>query len=117
MDILNIILDIVFEFKKKISNISIPNNYTIISLDAVSMYTNISWNLIRKPVKERWNQIKTHTFLKQTHFDNILQFCLNLHIVALTMIFISKFLVYQWDHLYQPLLQTLSWKNWKNIFF
>ena len=28
-----------FEFKKKISNIHIPNNFTIISLDAVSMYT------------------------------------------------------------------------------
>ena len=24
----------------------------------------------------KWNQIKTNTFLKQTHFDNILQFCL-----------------------------------------
>ena len=40
------------------------------------MYTNISWNLIRKSVKQRWNQIKLHTFLKDTHFDNILQFCL-----------------------------------------
>ena len=65
-----------FEFKKKISNIYIPNNFTLVSRDAVSMYTNISWNLIRKSVKHRWNQIKIHTFLKQTHFDNILQFCL-----------------------------------------
>ena len=39
-----------FEFKKKISIIHIPNNFTIISLDAVSMYTNISWNLIRKSI-------------------------------------------------------------------
>ena len=30
-----------FEFKKKISNIPIPNNYTIISLDTVS-YVNYS---------------------------------------------------------------------------
>ena len=65
-----------FEFKSKISNTYIPNNFTIISLDAVSMYTNISWNLIRKSVKLRWNQIKTNTFLKQTDFGNILQFCL-----------------------------------------
>ena len=35
-----------FEFKNKISNTLIPNNFTIISLDSVSMYTNISWNLI-----------------------------------------------------------------------
>ena len=65
-----------FDLKKKISDIFIPNNYTIISLHAVSMYTNILWNLIRKSVKQRWNQIKLHSFLKHTHFDNILQFCL-----------------------------------------
>ena len=65
-----------FKFKNKISNTYIPTNFTIISLDVVSMYTNISWNLIRKSVKLRWNQIRTNTLLKQTHFDNILQFCL-----------------------------------------
>ena len=46
-----------FELKKKNSNTFIPNNFTIISLDAVSMYTNISWNLIRKSVKQRWIKI------------------------------------------------------------
>ena len=69
-------LKIVFNFGKNFSNTFIPNNITIISLNTVSMYTKISWNLMRKSVKQRWNQIKTHTFLKQTHFDNILQFVL-----------------------------------------
>ena len=34
------------EFKNKISNTYISYNFTNISLDAVSMYTNISWNII-----------------------------------------------------------------------
>ena len=31
-------------------NTHIPNNFTIISLDAVSMYTNISWNTFKKKI-------------------------------------------------------------------
>ena len=30
-------------FKHKINNLNIPKNFTIISLDIVSMYTNITW--------------------------------------------------------------------------
>ena len=41
------------------------------------MNINMFWNSIRKSVNHRWNQIKSHTLLKQTHFDNILQFCLD----------------------------------------
>ena len=91
-----------FEFKNKISNTYIPNNFTIISLDAVSMYTNISWNLIRKSVKLRWNQIKTNTFLKQTHF------CLESSYCTFNNKFYKQIFGLPMGHIYQPLLQTLS---------
>ena len=37
-----------WSFKHKINNRTIPKNFTIISLNIVSMYTNITWDLIRK---------------------------------------------------------------------
>ena len=59
----------------------------------------------------------TNTFLEQTHFGGILQFCLESSYCTFSNEFYSKLLVYQWDHLYHPLLQTLLCKSWEFFFF
>ena len=66
-----------WSFKNKVSNLTIPKNFTIISLDIVSMYTSITWDLIVKSIKNRWKSIKPHTFLNYKDFNNALLLCLN----------------------------------------
>ena len=66
-----------WSFKHKINNISIPKNSTIISLDIVSMFTNITWDLKTKSIKKRWNVIKQHTFFNDREFNRTLKICLD----------------------------------------
>ena len=41
-----------WNFEHKINNLNIPKNFTIISLDIISMYTNITQGLIVKSIKK-----------------------------------------------------------------
>ena len=66
-----------WSFKNKVNNLTIPKNFTIISLDIVSMYTSITWDLIVKSIKNRWKNIKPHTFLNYKDFNTALLLCLN----------------------------------------
>ena len=43
-----------FVFIEKIKNIQVPLNYKIISLDAVSLFTNVQIGIAIKGIKERW---------------------------------------------------------------
>ena len=52
-----------WNLKHEISNLNIPKNFTIISLDIVSMYTNITWDLVVISIKSRWKNVKQYTFL------------------------------------------------------
>ncbi|XP_043483513.1 uncharacterized protein LOC122511979 isoform X1 [Leptopilina heterotoma] len=66
-----------WDFKNKLNNIFIPPNFTIFSLDVVSMYTNISWTLINNTIKSKWSEIEKHTNFSQDDFLEALNLCLN----------------------------------------
>lgn len=57
-----------FSFKDFISSVNIPNNYKLVSLDVVSLYTNIPNDIVTKILKEKWNTLKEHTSLTQDIF-------------------------------------------------
>lgn len=57
-----------FSFKHFIDTINIPHNYKIISLDVISMYTNIPNELITTVLKTKWNLLKEHTTLSCNEF-------------------------------------------------
>ena len=67
-----------WQFKTKIHNTAICSNYSMISLDATYLFTNISTNLVLKILKKRGYLIKKHTdylqlvkfLLNNTFFDN-----------------------------------------------
>ena len=46
-----------FELKDKIKNIIVPAGYTIISLDVVSLYTNIDNKLVYSAIKKFWKHL------------------------------------------------------------
>ena len=60
-----------WQFKTKINNTAIPADYSMISLDATSLITNIPANLVLKILKKRWHLIKKHTNFKQTDFLSV----------------------------------------------
>lgn len=66
-----------FSFKTFIDNIKIPNNYKLISLDVVSLYTNIPNDIITDIIKHKWQQIKEHTTLSCNSFIEGLNLTLN----------------------------------------
>lgn len=83
-----------FDFAEFINETQLPDNYEIISLDVVSLFSNIPYYLLEKSIKNRWDNIKTHTNLSKTNFLKITEF-----------IFDSTYCVFQ-DTYYKQILGT-----------
>ena len=57
-----------WQFKEKIKNIILPNNYIIISLDVISLYTNVPIELALSIIRKKWNEIKKFTDIPLDEF-------------------------------------------------
>lgn len=57
-----------FEFKEKINDTVLPEGYVLVSLDVVSLFTNIPNDLVYKAVDKRWFQIRKFTNLPKSEF-------------------------------------------------
>nr|CAI5820872.1 unnamed protein product [Callosobruchus analis] len=66
-----------WHFKEKIKNINIPNNYKIISLDVVSLYTNIPIDLALHIIETKWNDIEQYTNIPLNEFKKAVEITLN----------------------------------------
>lgn len=55
-------------FKSKIRDIEIPVNYCLISLDVISLYTNIPILHAKKIINKKWDHIKKYTDIPQDEF-------------------------------------------------
>lgn len=64
-----------FEFKRKISEVRIPENYELISLDASSLFTNLPLPLIKQIISNKWEKLKNYTNIPKTHFMKLLDLC------------------------------------------
>lgn len=56
-----------YEFKAKIKNLIVPADHTIISLDIISLLTNVPYELVLKSIDKKWNNIKKHTTLPKKY--------------------------------------------------
>ncbi|XP_043480266.1 uncharacterized protein LOC122509970 [Leptopilina heterotoma] len=56
---------------------NVPDTHTIISLDAVAMFSNIDPTLVLKLLEVRWNVIKEHTDLNFNQFYDGVSLCVN----------------------------------------
>lgn len=65
-----------FEFKHFINTIQLPTNYILISLDVISLYTNIPINLVRQIIDNKWHILKDFTPLPKDEFQRALDFTL-----------------------------------------
>ncbi|XP_044751669.1 uncharacterized protein LOC123311665 [Coccinella septempunctata] len=61
--------------KEIIKNIVVPKGYILISLDVVSLFTNISKDLVIRVAHKRWNYIKNFTTLDKATFISLIELC------------------------------------------
>jgi hypothetical protein len=55
-------------FKEKVKKFQIPDNYILVSLDVVSLYTSVPISLSLEIVKKKWEEIKKFTDIPQDEF-------------------------------------------------
>lgn len=58
------------DFREKIKSSKLPEGYVLISLDVVSLFTNIPNELVLKAIDLNWFKIKKHTTLPKAQFVN-----------------------------------------------
>lgn len=63
-----------FEFSTFINNFQLPENYVLLSLDAVSLFTNIHLNLVNNSIKRHWSTIKTKCKFAQKDIIELIKF-------------------------------------------
>ena len=63
-----------FSFVTAVSDFKLPNNFVVISLDVVSLFTNIPADLVIKILKLKWNIIQIHTKLSRDSFLALINF-------------------------------------------
>ena len=63
--------------KEKINSLQIPPDFMIISLDVVSLFTNIPDYLVHKAMEKRWTQFYNKINMSCTEFLNVIKFILN----------------------------------------
>lgn len=76
-----------YEFKDFISNQQLPSDYIRISLDVVSLFTNIPIDLVMENIDQRWHVISKHTTIPLAQFRDTVYFALP-----------SNYFVYQGKH-------------------
>lgn len=62
-------------FKQKLENITLDDNEECISLDVVSLYTNINQKEAIESCMGKWQEIQEHTTIKKHSFRRLLELC------------------------------------------
>ncbi|KAI4485256.1 hypothetical protein M0804_006761 [Polistes exclamans] len=78
MDIRFTTIENSFEFVEFIQKITLPEDYRLVSLDAISLFTNIPKKLVIKTINEDWNELKNVITIPKNILLEIIQFCFDL---------------------------------------
>lgn len=66
-----------WQFIYEIKSIHILNNYTLISLDIESQYTNLQTSEVKKIINKNFHEIKKHTNIPKKDFLEAVNLCLD----------------------------------------
>ncbi|KAI4476543.1 hypothetical protein M0804_013522 [Polistes exclamans] len=64
-----------FEFVEFIQKITLPEDYRLVSLDAISLFTNIPKKLVIRTINDDWNELKNVITIPKNILLEIIQFC------------------------------------------
>ena len=81
------------ELKEKLEGIIIPDGFEIISLDVVSLFTNVPEYLICSAIEKRWTQLYNHAYLSCSELIESIQFILQNNFFQFNQQFYKKYLV------------------------
>lgn len=76
-----------FDFVEVINNVLLPPGYVLVSLDVISLFTNIPLHLVIDSIVEDWELVADHTGISKDEFIKLLSFLFN----CSTFIFDNKF--------------------------
>jgi len=63
-----------FDFAQRVNNLYIPENYQIVSLDAISLYTNITLDMTLESIEQNWIKIEQHCDIPIQIFKKVVSF-------------------------------------------
>lgn len=63
-----------FSFVNNVQNMVLPQNFELVSLDVISLFTNIPLDLIVEILKNDWEDLKEHTTLSYESFFKLVDF-------------------------------------------
>lgn len=92
-----------FDFNDKIKNVKVPDNYILISLDVISLYTSIPNLLAIKSVEKRWGKISTLTEIPKDESIFAIDTTLYLHCLRMETLSTNKFMGAPWELLFPAL--------------
>lgn len=101
----------IFKLTKKLSEILIPIDYSFISLDVISLFTNVPIDLAIEILEEKWEFIKHYTSLLETEFFSAIKLVLNSTFFSLNNK-IYKHSELTWDFPFLQLLQMWCYRIW-----
>ncbi|XP_055701741.1 uncharacterized protein LOC129801012 [Phlebotomus papatasi] len=64
------------EVSQFVTGQSLPDGYIVVSLDVISLFTNVPIDLVLSEVEVRYHELEVHTNLEKTEILNLLDFCL-----------------------------------------
>lgn len=95
-----------FALTKKLNNMFLDDHYELISLDVVSLFTNVPLELVTSGIAKRWHFIKNNTSIPYNEFLISLKLIILLT-SNLTISFINRFLALRWVPLFLRFWPTL----------
>ena len=81
-----------FDFVDRVRDIRVPNNYVMVSLDVVNLFTNIPLELVRSIITEHWDLVKENCSFTLSGFLDTLNFIFdNSYFTFQDKIYLQKF--------------------------
>jgi len=66
-----------FELYKELNGMQVSDNHILISLDVISLFTNVPQELVIDGINNRWQFIEKETKIPKTEFINVIRFVLS----------------------------------------
>jgi len=65
------------DLRKKLENLYIPDNCILVSLDVISLFTNVPLDSVIEIIEEKWPYIEKHTTIPKEEFLNAINLVLH----------------------------------------
>lgn len=75
------------EFVRFIRNARLPENYILISLDVVSLFTNVPKRLVNKIIEEKWDSLSGIVKMEKELFSRLMNSCFDLGYFSFEKVF------------------------------